>query len=591
MLTAASKIGPNERLIINYQAMIDSGIGSGTFTNVAGATKWFSADSSFSNRIEYNKSLSDGTPGVLDFQDAVTVTTNSPVLSFTKTVFDVTTGQSGATARPGDTLKYTLTIQNTGARGAANFSLTDELDQLNSTAMFVPGSLSLLTVPAGANTSLTSASGGAKGTGLVSISNLNIDARGGANDRLTVEFQARLVPAIANGTRVLNQAQIGSATLAATLSDDPSLGGTTDPTQTIVTSAPIIRVLKTVQDITSGNSTVTAGDILRYTIKVNNIGMENAVGVTLRDLVPANTSYVASSTKLNGIVVADPSAGVSALQNGMLVNAPANLTAGTIPADAGQTAGNTVTVTFDVQIGATVADGTIISNQGFVNGNGSGSGPFPEQPSDDPATPVVNDPTSVVVGNLPLVYALKTVRLMVDNNGNGLVDPGDVLRYTIALTNSAAAPATGVVLTDAIPVNTTYVANSTTLNGTTVADPSAGISPVARRDGCCFFRTCSAVTGIQRRHPGCPGYRHRNVRCPGERRCAGGHRYQQSGQRGNDTAAASSDGLRWEFLKRLPADGYHGWQCTKGLHHEDVRGGRGRRTNAGQHGGVHHYCH
>jgi uncharacterized repeat protein (TIGR01451 family) len=47
MLTAASKIGPNESLIINYQAMIDSGIGSGTFTNVAGATKWFSADSSF----------------------------------------------------------------------------------------------------------------------------------------------------------------------------------------------------------------------------------------------------------------------------------------------------------------------------------------------------------------------------------------------------------------------------------------------------------------------------------------------------------------------------------------------------------------
>jgi len=479
MLSSASRIGPNERLIINYQAMIDSGIGAGTFTNVAGATRWFSADSSFSNRIEYDKSLTDGTPGVLDFQDAVTVTTNSPVLSFTKTVFDVTTGQSGATARPGDMLRYTLTIQNTGARGAANFSLTDELDRLNSTAMFVPGSLSLLTVPAGANTSLTSPSGGAKGTGLVSISNLNIDASGGANDRLTVEFQARLVPAIANGTTVLNQAQIGSATLAAKLSDDPALGGTADPTQTIVTSAPIIRVLKTVQDITSGTSIVNAGDILRYTIKVNNIGMENAVGVTLRDLIPANTSYIANSTRLNGTVVADPSAGVSALQNGMLVNAPANLTAGVIPADASQAAGSTVTVAFDVQIGANVADGTIISNQGFVNGNGSGSGPFPEQPSDDPATPAVNDPTSVVVGNLPLVYALKTVRLMVDNNGNGLVDPGDVLRYTIAMTNSAAAPATGVVLTDAIPANTTYVASSTTLNGTTVADPSAGISPLA----------------------------------------------------------------------------------------------------------------
>jgi uncharacterized repeat protein (TIGR01451 family) len=476
MLTAAAKIGPTQRLIINYQAMIDAGIGVGTFTNVAGATKWFSADSSSASRNEYDRTLTNGTRGVLDFQDAFTVTTNSPVLTFTKTVFDMTTGQSGPIARPGDTLKYTLTIQNSGAAGASNFSITDELDKLNSTAMFVPGSLTILTVPAGANTSLTSATGGAKGTGLLSISNLNIDAKGGANYKLTIEFQARLVPAIANGTKVLNQAQIGSTTLATQLSDDPSLGGTADPTQTIVISTPIMRVQKTVQDVTSGSSTVKAGDVLRYTIKVNNIGVENAVNVTLRDLIPANTTYMANSTKLNGAVVADPSAGVSALQNGMSINAPANLTAGLIPSDASQAASNTGTVTFDVKISSNVADGTIISNQGFVDGSGTGSGPFPEQPSDDPATPVLNDPTSVVVGNLPLVYALKTVKLIVDNNGNGFVDPGDVLRYIIALTNSAATPATGVILTDAIPANTTYVANTTTLNGSTVTDPSVGIS-------------------------------------------------------------------------------------------------------------------
>jgi uncharacterized repeat protein (TIGR01451 family) len=83
------------------------------------------------------------------------------------------------------------------------------------------------------------------------------------------------------------------------------------------------------------------------------------------------------------------------------------------------------------------------------------------------------------VGNVPLVYALKTVKLVVDNNGNGLLDPGEVLRYTITLTNSAATPATGVVLTDNVPANTTYLANTTTLNGGAVADPIAGASPLA----------------------------------------------------------------------------------------------------------------
>ena len=68
----------------------------------------------------------------------------------------------------------------------------------------------------------------------------------------------------------------------------------------------------------------------------------------------------------------------------MPINTPANLTAGVIPADVNQSAANTATVTFDVRTSINVVDGTIISNQGFVNGNGTGSGPFPEQPSDDP---------------------------------------------------------------------------------------------------------------------------------------------------------------------------------------------------------------
>ncbi len=124
------------------------------------------------------------------------------------------------------------------------------------------------------------------------------------------------------------------------------------------------------------------------------------------------------------------------------------------------------------------------------------AGLSPKQPSDNPATPVLNDPTTVVVGNLPLVYALKTVQLAGDANRNGLVDPGDVLQYAITVTNSGAIPATGVVLTDAIPANTTYVANSVRMNGMAVADPGPGVSPLTNGMGVSGGTLAAGGTGI-----------------------------------------------------------------------------------------------
>ena len=94
-------------------------------------------------------------------------------------------------------------------------------------------------------------------------------------------------------------------------------------------------------------------------------------------------------------------------------------------------------------------------------------------------TPAPNDPTRDIVGNRPVLYAEKRVALLVDLGSPGIVDPGDVLRYTITVQNSAAIPATGVVLTDAVPANTTYVANSTLLNGLPVGQPDGGVSPLA----------------------------------------------------------------------------------------------------------------
>ncbi len=481
LLSPAGGVPSDQRLIVNYDVALDPDTENGiTLTNVAGVTRWYSADPDAAGAAPriFDRVLTDGTPGTLDHEDTHTITAEAPTLLFEMSVQNVTTGQDpGSNASPGDTLHYTIQITNSGPVGLSSFSLVDEVDGLNATPLFAAGSLNIVSVPAGADTSSTDAAGGANGTGLLNIANLSIGAQGDADDTLVVEFEVTLAQVITSGTVVLNQAEIVSANPNPILSDDPNVTGDTDPTETLIASAPAFEVQK-ISTIMSGDPNVLmAGETLRYTITIKNIGNEDAVNVRLRDYTPANTGYVANSTTLNGNVVPDPSPGVNPLHSGILVNAPENTTVGFMRADATTGATNVATVTFDVVVDTSAMNGLIIENQGFVSGNGVGSGLQPEQPSDDPNTPIPDDPTRNIVGNLPLLYAQKTVQIHEDFGSPGIVDPGDVLRYTIVINNFGAIPATGVVLTDAVPVNTTYVANSLRLNGASVG-PDGGVSPL-----------------------------------------------------------------------------------------------------------------
>jgi uncharacterized repeat protein (TIGR01451 family) len=481
MLTAAGRIGPNERLIIRYRTQLDANTQNGvTLTNVAGAIQWSNGDSSASTRQTYTRTLTDGTPGVLDFQDAHTVTVALTGYFFDKTVSDLTSGANPATtAAPGDRLRYTLRFRST-TQALSNFRIFDDLDALNGKPVFAPGTLTLVTVPAGADISATSSTGGSKGTGVIDIRNLNVPLNG----EVLIQFDITLKPAIANGTVATNQStvRLADGTVFA-LSDDPNVNGIADPavsgdedpTRVRIVSAASFRVQKISTDLTNDPNVLLAGETLRYTVTVKNIGNADAVNVMLRDAVPANTTYVAGSTTLNGATVTDV-AGLSPLVNGMLINSPSDPTPGSMPADASSSQANVATITFNVVVNKNVPDGTIISNQGFMSAIGNG---VVDQPSDDPRTPIPNDPTRNIVGNHALLFADKRVALSVDLGSPGVVDPGDTLHYTITVQNSAAIPATGVVLRDAVPANTTYVANSTLLNGLPVGQPDGGVAPLA----------------------------------------------------------------------------------------------------------------
>ena len=493
MQSATAALAADNRLIINYDVSLDNDTPANlTLTNIAGVTEWFSADTTGAGATgeirTYSRTITDGTTTILDHEDALSVVSEQPIISLRKTVINVTTGQDpGSNASPGDILRYRIEARNVSPVELLDFSMVDEVDDLNSPALFVAGSLTIITAPASADTSNTNPTSGTNGTGILDIRNMALDAQGGPNDTVIIEFEVSLAPVISSGTVVLNQSQMIISNVTPLPSDDPNVNGIDDPniigdedpTETLIASVPILQVLKTSTDLSGSSTELVAGDTLRYTISIKNMGDEDAINSLLQDQIPANTTYVANSTRLNGVAVTDPSAGISALESGLLINAPENTTPGYLRADTSATTSNVATIIFDVVINANVINGTIISNQGFVNAAGAGtSGVIPEQASDDPDTVVLNDPTLDIVGNLPLVDVQKTVALQVDNGTIGIVDPGDTLRYTITLSNSGAIPATGISLTDATPINTTYVANSVLLNGLPVNQPDAGISPL-----------------------------------------------------------------------------------------------------------------
>jgi uncharacterized repeat protein (TIGR01451 family) len=481
MRTPAAAIGPGERLIVGYRTRLDADSQDGiALTNVVGATQWFNGDASSTNRVTYTRALTNGTVGVADHEDAHTVTVALYGYFFEKSVANLTTGvDPAATAAPGDTLRYTLRLQSTDVPLDA-LRFYDDLGELNPTAVFAPGTLALVasTVPPGADASNTNPAGGTNGAGIVDVRNLSLPAF----SDVEIQFDVTLAASIVNGTVVTNQADLVGAAKLADSDDpnvngqaDPDVAGDEDPTRVLVQSAPLFDVDKISADIDGDPNVLLAGERLRYTISVRNTGTADVDDALLRDAIPANTTYVPGSTRLNGALVSDAAGGVAPLVAGIAISTPLDPTPGSMPADDAPGAGNVATIVFEVRVNPEVVDGTIISNQAFLAAPGSA---IVDQPSDDPRTPAVDDPTRNLVGDLPFLFAEKSAALQVDASSPGIVDPGDVLRYTIRIYNHGSVPATNVVLRDGTPANTTYVANTLTLNGLPAGQPDGGTSPL-----------------------------------------------------------------------------------------------------------------
>jgi uncharacterized repeat protein (TIGR01451 family) len=215
MLTAIATIGQSQRLIINYRTQLDanSQIGA-TLTNIAGATQWFDADPSIPTRQSFTHTVTDGTPGVLDFQDAHTLTVVAAGLAIMKQVTVV----GGGAALPGGQLDYLVRVTNASTTAATPVVITDDLNTAGA------GRLTFVNPAATMN-------GATAGVTVVgSVLTANYSAVNGPlqpGQSIDVRFRVQIAAGLPAGTTLTNTAVVtwNSPPLSASASVSVAIGG------------------------------------------------------------------------------------------------------------------------------------------------------------------------------------------------------------------------------------------------------------------------------------------------------------------------------------------------------------------------------
>ena len=186
------------------------------------------------------------------------------------------------------------------------------------------------------------------------------------------------------------------------------------------------------------------GDTLIFTLDFGNSGTAASTNTIVKDTLPANTTYLADSTTLNGSGVTDIG-GQSPIFDaaGMLVQGSGDATAGTV------SAGESGSVTFQVTINTPV-DSTSFSQ---INNIGTIE-------STEVTTPI-NSNTNTIV--------LKPNLAITKSRDVALLNSGEIVTYSIDFIHTGTGNMTNAVITDTLPETayfTYFPASASTTLGT-----------------------------------------------------------------------------------------------------------------------------
>jgi len=243
----------------------------------------------------------------------------------------------------------------------------------------------------------------------------------------------------------------------------------------------------------SGPATMNVSEYGDFVLNVRNLGVSAAVNATVLDRLPdgptggmCDTPPEITSARVFAADGVTPVPGKGPLVEGTdysLAYAACELTFNTLTVPSVIGIGEVLVIAYRARLDAGTQTGVTLTN---VAGATEWFNDFPANPARSVFTRTLTDGTVGVVDHedahtvtvVQRLYAEKAAALQVDAMSPGLVDAGDVLRYTIRVHNNGMAPLTQAMLRDAVPANTTYVADSMTLNGQPVGRPDGGVSPL-----------------------------------------------------------------------------------------------------------------
>jgi uncharacterized repeat protein (TIGR01451 family) len=218
-------------------------------------------------------------------------------------------------------------------------------------------------------------------------------------------------------------------------------------------------VTKTARDVNGG--ALNPGDQLEYTITVTNTGSDAAAGMVLRDTVPANTTYVAGSLRVGSGDNAGPKSDAAGDDQAEFdgTRVVFRLGSGASAAAGGSLApGASTTAVFLVQINASTANNTVVSNQAALDYTAATLGIASQTSSDGDTSTPGNQPTDVTVtiAPVPHVTLCKTfpgVPCDPNNPPAPLTNqlPDADITYVINFTSDGNTFARSLSITDQVP--------------------------------------------------------------------------------------------------------------------------------------------
>jgi len=409
---------------ITYRAKVDSAAVVGTALVNTAVVTWKSLTGA-TGAATNGRTGGDGLPGsgvLNDYKNsnqASVTATAAAFISAQKTVAIQTDLNLDGIVNPGDTLRYTVTlVNNSTATAATNVVFTDTLP---ANTVYVNGSLTL---------------GGSTATNSGSVTQLSLNVGNMAiGTTVTINFDVTVNAGTPAGTVISNQGQVDSDQTVPKPTDEDGNPANGDQPTTITVGGSGAGALYASKYVglltdTAPLGTISVGDTMRYNLFVRNSGGAALAGVVLTDPIPAGLSAVGTPNAAQGTISVTSGVvtwNIGALPVGQIVNAY-----------------------FDVTINAFSGSKTF-SNQGSVSSSTLGVTTVQTDGNGDPgdgAQPTVFDAGTTPT---PKLDVQKRWSLDIDADNNGFPSKGDSLHYSVTITNTGAATATDVRLSDAAP--------------------------------------------------------------------------------------------------------------------------------------------